>query len=343
MQPVSLKDLADHIGAELVLAPQDQESTLIQGISTLSSAGNGQISFLSNSKYRSQLVDTAAQAVILHPDNLADCPCSALVTQDPYVGFALIAQLLDTTPAAAVDIAPSAVIADDVQMGEGVAVGANAVIESGVVLADGVQIGAGCFIGKNAIIGKRTKLWANVTIYHEVSIGEDCLVQSATVIGSDGFGYANNRGRWIKIPQLGRVRIGNRVEIGASTTIDRGALEDTVIADGVIIDNQVQIAHNVELGESVAIAGCAVIAGSTKLGKYCTVGGLSGFAGHIEICDNAHFTGMTMITKSINEPGLYSSGVPASPNKEWRKSMVALRNLSSLNQRVKELEKAQSK
>lgn len=342
MQSISLAALASKVGATLHLAGNDTDETPIHSLGTLAAAGIGQISFLSNSKYRTQLANTAAQAVILHPDDLSHCPCSALVMENPYVGFALAAQILDSTPAAAQGIAASAVIADDVVLGQNVSVGANAVIETGVVLGDNVQIGAGTFIGKDCHIGQNTKIWANVTIYHRTIMGEACLVQSATVIGSDGFGYANDKGRWIKIPQLGRVVIGNRVEIGASTTIDRGALEDTVISDGVILDNQIQIAHNVVLGENTAMAACSVIAGSTKMGKNCSVAGLCGINGHIDICDNVHFTGMSMVTKDITQPGVYSSGMPATTNREWRKNAVTLRSISSLAQRVKNLEKHHS-
>jgi UDP-3-O-[3-hydroxymyristoyl] glucosamine N-acyltransferase len=341
MQSISLQALADKIGATLHLAADDTEQTQVTGLSTLSGAGIGQISFLSNSKYRSQLADTNAQAVILHSDELQHCPCTALVHTNPYVGFALAAQTLDDTPACAEGIASSAVVADDVTMGTNVSVGANAVIESGVVLGNDVQIGAGCFIGKACQIGDRTKLWANVTLYHKTVMGVDCLVQSATVIGSDGFGYANDKGKWIKIPQLGRVVIGDRVEIGASSTIDRGALEDTIISDGVILDNQIQIAHNVHIGENTAMAACSVIAGSSKMGSNCSVAGLCGINGHIDICDNAHFTGMSMVTKSVTEPGVYSSGMPAVLNREWRKNAIHLRQLHTLAQRVKQLEKQQ--
>jgi UDP-3-O-[3-hydroxymyristoyl] glucosamine N-acyltransferase len=343
MKSITLKELADTLGAELHLGENGSQEDIVDSLATLAKAGNGQISFLSNSKYRSHLADSKAQAVILHPDELSHCTRSALVMQNPYVGFALAAQLLDTTPRAAHDISPKAVIADDVELGSNVKVGANAVIEAGVRLADDVEIGPGCFVGEGAQIGAGTKLWANVTVYHKVVLGENCLVQAATVLGSDGFGYANDKGKWIKIPQLGRVIIGDRVEIGASTTIDRGALDDTVIADGVIIDNQCQIAHNVVIGENTAMAACSVIAGTSTIGRNCSIAGLVGINGHIEICDNVHFTGMSMVTKSIKEPGVYSSGMPAAANKEWRKNMVALRNINSLNQRVKELEKLQSK
>lgn len=338
---ISLFQLAQKIGAQLHLSGADTQDTIISGLSTLVRAGKGQISFLSNSRYRSHLQDTQAQAVILHPDELSHCGCSALVMDNPYVGFAKAAQLLDTTPQPANEISPHAVIDESVELGENVKIGANTVIESGVRLGNNVVIGSGCFIGKGAQLGANTKLWCNVSIYHNVVIGTDCLVQANTVIGSDGFGYANDNGRWLKIPQLGSVVIGNRVEIGASTTIDRGALDNTILADGVIIDNQCQIAHNVEIGENTAMAACSVIAGSTVIGKNCSMAGLVGINGHISICDNVIFTGMSMVTKSISEPGVYSSGIPASANREWRKNMVALRNITSLNQRVKALEKNQ--
>jgi UDP-3-O-[3-hydroxymyristoyl] glucosamine N-acyltransferase len=340
---ISLIQLAQSIGAQLHLSGADTQDTLITGLSTLVKAGIGQISFLSNNKYRSQLQDTMAQAVILHHDELTHCNCSALVMNNPYVGFAKAAQLLDTTPEPAYEISPHAVIGENVELGKDVKIGANAVIETGAKLGDHVVIGPGCFVGKNAQLGANTKLWANVTIYHGVVMGTDCLVQANTVIGSDGFGYANENGQWIKIPQLGSVIIGNRVEIGASTTIDRGALDNTILADGVIIDNQCQIAHNVEIGENTAMAACSVIAGSTVIGKNCSMAGLVGINGHITVCDNVVFTGMSMVTKSISEPGVYSSGIPASANREWRKNMVALRNITSLNQRVKSLEKSQTK
>ena len=278
-------------------------------------------------------------AVLITEADLPFCPTNALVLKDPYVGFARVAQLLDTTPQPAMDIHPSAVIAADVQLGERVAIGANAVIESGVVLGDDVRIGPGCFVGKDTRLGARSRLWANVTLYHNVTLGTDCLVQAGTVIGADGFGYANERGEWIKIPQLGGVTIGNRVEIGACTTIDRGALEDTRIADNVIIDNQCQIAHNVEIGYGNAVAGSTVMAGSLKVGKYCIIGGASVFNGHMEICDQATVTGMAMVMRPITEPGIYSSGIPLQTNKEWRKTAARVMRIEEMHKRLSKLEK----
>lgn len=331
----TLAEIAKKVDATVHGDPQCQ----IQSLATLANAGTQQIAFFSNVKYRQQLAQTKASAVIISPECLKDCPTNALVMANPYMGYALVAQLLDDTPATANSVHPSAVIHDSVTMGDNVSIGANAVIEEGATLANGVSIGAGCFIGKGAVLGQNTALWANVSVYHKVEIGDNCLVQANTVIGSDGFGYAPNHGTWLKIPQLGSVIIGNNVEIGASTTIDRGALENTVIKDGVIIDNQIQIAHNVVIGENTAMAACSVIAGSTVIGKNCTIAGLVGINGHINVADGCVFTGMTMVTKDINQGGVYSSGMPAQSNKDWHKTNARIRKLDSTNSKIKALEK----
>lgn len=211
-------------------------------------------------------------------------------------------------------------------------------IGANVILGDKVQIGAGSVVGQDSIIGSGTRLWANVTLYHDVHLGMDCIVHSGAVIGSDGFGYANERGTWVKIPQTGGVRIGNNVEIGASTTIDRGALSHTEIHDGVILDNQVQIAHNDIIGAHTAIAGSTTIAGSVTIGKYCIIGGNSAVAGHLTIADGTHVSGGTNVTSVIREPGVYSSATVAMENKLWRRNTVRFRQLDELFQRVKVLE-----
>jgi UDP-3-O-[3-hydroxymyristoyl] glucosamine N-acyltransferase len=330
----TLKQLAEKIGAEV----HGDASYIIDSLATLSSAGAQQIAFLANKKYSQQLSETNAGAVIISSQNINDCNTHALVMDNPYLGYALTAQLLDTTPKPAHNIHPSAQISPDVTLGVNVAIGANAVIEKGVVISDNVIIGAGCFIGEETLIGSHTKLWANVSVYHRVKIGQNCLIQANTVIGSDGFGYANDKGKWLKIPQLGGVIIGDNVEIGASTTIDRGALEDTVIKNGVILDNQIQIAHNVVIGENTAMAACSVIAGSTTIGKNCVIAGLVGINGHIDIGDGCVFTGMSMVTKNINEPGVYSSGMPCQTNKEWNKNNARIRKLESILKRIKSSE-----
>lgn len=317
---VTLGELAELLKAEL----RGDASIVIDRIGNLETAQSGQISFLNDPRFASSLEKTQASAVIVRQQDAERCPCAALIVADPYVGFALVAQRLDTTPKPASGIHPTAAVDPDAKLGQDVNIGANAVIESGAVIGDGASIGAGCFVGKDAVIGARTKLWANCSVYHRVRIGDDCLLQSGAVIGSDGFGYANDKGKWVKIPQLGTVVIGNRVEIGAGTCIDRGAVDDTVIEDNVIIDNLCQIAHNVRIGTGTAMAGAAVVAGSTKIGRYCIIGGRSVFNGHITIGDGVTITGATSVMRSIDTPGVYSSGVPEMTNKKWRKVMACL-------------------
>ncbi|HHF3202177.1 TPA: UDP-3-O-(3-hydroxymyristoyl)glucosamine N-acyltransferase [Vibrio alginolyticus] len=335
MKTLTLAELATITGGELF----GDESLVVSRVAPMDKAREGDVTFLSNPKYAKHLSECQATVVMVKAEHKDQCIGNALVVSDPYVAFARVVQAMDTTPKPADDIAPSAVIAADVKMGENVTIGANAVIETGVELGDNVSVGAGCFIGKNAKLGNNTKLWANVTIYHEVSLGDDCLVQSGTVIGSDGFGYANDKGEWIKIPQLGSVRIGNRVEIGACTTIDRGALEDTIIEDNVILDNQLQIAHNVQIGYGTVMPGGTIVAGSTKIGKYCQIGGASVLNGHITIADGVAITGMGMVMRSIEEKGLYSSGIPLQTNREWRKTATRVHRIDEMNKRLKAVEK----
>lgn len=335
MPSIRLADLAQQLDAQV----HGDGSLVITGIASMHSAEPSQITFLSNSRYQEQLATCNAGAVVLTEADLPFCKSAALVVKNPYLTYARMAQIMDTTPQPAQDIAPSAVISPQATLGENVSIGANAVIESGVVLDDNVVIGAGCFIGKNTHIGAGSRLWANVSVYHEVVIGQNCLIQSGTVIGADGFGYANDRGNWIKIPQLGSVHIGDRVEIGACTTIDRGALDNTIIGNGVIIDNQCQIAHNVVIGDNTAVAGGVIMAGSLKVGRYCMIGGASVINGHMEICDKVTITGMGMVMRPITEPGLYSSGIPLQPNKVWRKTAALVMNIDGINKRLKAIER----
>ncbi|MFB6434835.1 MAG: UDP-3-O-(3-hydroxymyristoyl)glucosamine N-acyltransferase [Candidatus Malihini olakiniferum] len=335
MGSIRLDALAAQLNAQLY---RDGD-IVITGVASIHSARSGQITFLSDSRYREQLNTTQASAVVVTEADLPYCKGAALVVNNPYLTYARMAQLMDTTPQPAQEISSSAVISEDVVLGHCVAIGANAVIESGAQLGDGVVIGAGCFVGKKAKIGKGSRLWANVTVYHRVELGAQCLIQSGAVIGSDGFGYANECGNWVKIPQLGTVRIGDRVEIGANTTIDRGALDDTIIGDGVIIDNQCQIAHNVVIGDNTAVAGGVIMAGSLKIGRYCMIGGASVINGHIEICDKVTVTGMGMVMRPITEPGVYSSGIPLQPNKIWRKTAALVMNVDDMNKRLKVVER----
>lgn len=332
-----LAELAELLDAQLI----GDAACGVSVVATLERAGAGAISFLANSKYRKFLSQTQASAVLVEADDLPFVApgVNALVVADPYVAFAQVAQLLDSTPDIASGIHPSAIIDATALLGENCAIGPNAVVSAGAVLGDGVQLGAGTVIGRGAKIGAGSRLWANVTVYHNVLIGKNCLIHSGAVIGSDGFGFANKAGSWIKIPQMGSVIIGDSCEIGANTSIDRGAIEDTVIGNNVIIDNLCQIAHNVQLGDHTAMAGSASIAGSTKVGRYCIIGGGVGINGHIEIADGVQITGMSMITRSLTEKGVYSSGIPATANLEWRKNTAKLRQIEQLFQRVKLLEK----
>ncbi|TSJ89267.1 UDP-3-O-(3-hydroxymyristoyl)glucosamine N-acyltransferase [Gilliamella apicola] len=332
-----LKQLAEQLGATLY----GDGELIITGVASMKSAKQGQITFLSDKKFVNNLSTCGATAVVITEDSLKYWNGAALVAKDPYLCYAKLAQILDTTPLPAEDIADSAIIATTAQLGKNVSIGPNAVIESGAILGDNCCIGAGCFIGKNTTIGVGTKIWSNVSIYHNCIIGENCLIQSGTVIGADGFGYANDKGKWIKIPQLGRVVIGNDVEIGASTTIDRGALDDTVIGNGVIIDNQCQIAHNDVIGDHTAVAGGVIMAGSLKIGRHCLIGGASVINGHMEICDQVTVTGMGMVMRPITEPGVYSSGIPLQQNKVWRKTASLVLHIDEMNKRLKALEKKQ--
>lgn len=337
MKTFRLSELAEQIGGTL----RGSTDSIISSIAPLETAGNEQITFISNAKYRPQLTACKAAAIIVSQADVEFCrdDQNLIITENPYLAYALLAQYMDRTPLPAEQISPSAVISPEAKVGRNVAIGANAVIESGVVLGDNVVIGAGCFIGKNSKIGTNTKLWANVVVYHDVQIGDNCLIQSSAVIGSDGFGYANDKGNWIKIPQTGGVIIGNRVEIGACTCIDRGALDPTVIEDNVIIDNLCQIAHNVHIGFGTAVAGGVIMAGSLKVGRFCQIGGASVINGHMEICDGAIITGMGMVMRPITEKGIYSSGIPLQTNKAWRKTATLTMNIDKINERLKVVEK----
>ncbi|MDO4429790.1 MAG: UDP-3-O-(3-hydroxymyristoyl)glucosamine N-acyltransferase [Lonepinella koalarum] len=337
MRLYRLDELANHIGGTF----RGNADTLVKGIAPLDKAGADHLTFISNVKYRPYLSQSNAAILVVSEADIEFCAENAniIVVKNPYVAYALLAQYMDTTPKAAEKIAKSAVISESVLLGENVSIGENAVIEEGVIIGDNAVIGAGCFIGKFAKIGANTQLWSNVSIYHRVQIGDHCLIQANTVIGSDGFGYANERGKWIKIPQTGSVIIGNHVEIGACTCIDRGALDDTIIEDNVIIDNLCQIAHNVHIGTGTAVAGGVIMAGSLKVGRYCQIGGASVINGHMEICDQAIITGMGMVMRPITEPGIYSSGIPLQTNKEWRKTAALTMDIDSMNKRLKAVEK----
>jgi UDP-3-O-[3-hydroxymyristoyl] glucosamine N-acyltransferase len=335
MPSYSLGKIAAHIGAEL-----DGESNhQITGLNTLQEAGPVDLSFLANQSYRHFLADTSAGAVIVKESELASYAGNALVMDNPYLGYALASSLFDGTPVREPGVHTSAVVAASANVASTAAIGPNAVVGEGVIIGEHSQVGAGTAIGDGSIIGSHCRIAANVSIYHGVSIGDHAIIHSGAVIGGDGFGFAHNQHHWVKIYQLGGVVIGDRVEVGACTTIDRGALGDTVIEDGVILDNHVQIAHNVRIGENTAMAGCSGISGSTVVGKNCVFAGQSGVVGHVTICDGVQITGGTIITKSLDQPGSYSSGTAFSKTGEWRKNAVRFNQLDDLAQRIKKLEK----
>lgn len=318
---------------------QGDKNYQIKTVATLSNATSNDISFLANPKYKKYLAETTAGAVLVDESMASMVPTNAIVVSDPYVAYAKIASLLYPTNKPESGIHHTAVIHPDSQCATSASIGPHVVIEANVSIGENVQVGPGCVIQHGTKIGAGSHLTANVTICKHVSIGERALIHPGVVIGADGFGIANDAGRWIKVPQLGGVVIGDDVEIGANTTIDRGALDNTVIADGVKLDNQIQVGHNVVIGEHTVIAGCVGIAGSTHIGKHCAIGGGVGIAGHITIADGVQLTGMTMVTKSITETGVYSSGIPAEPTQQWHKNVVRYRQMHALAERVKQLEK----
>jgi UDP-3-O-[3-hydroxymyristoyl] glucosamine N-acyltransferase len=253
-----------------------------------------------------------------------------------------VASLLNPDPERQAIIASTAVSSDEAQISDDACIDDNVVIGAHVSLGKGAFVGAGTVIQEGVIIGENARINPNVTICHNVKIGDNVIIHPGVVIGADGFGIANDKGKWLKIPQLGTVEVGHDVEIGANTTIDRGALENTIIGNGVKIDNQVQIGHNDIIGDNTAIAGCVGIAGSTEIGQNCIIGGGVGISGHIKIADGVMMTGMTMVTKSISEPGSYSSGIPAEPTSQWHKNVVRYRQLGKLNERLKKLERMEN-
>ncbi len=325
----TLEELANLVNGELHCRGENASELVIHQVATLDKAKEGEIAFLFDGKYRKFLKITRASAVILRVEDLDDCPVSAIVTQDPYLAYAKIAAWLNQPKLARGDIHSSAIIDEYAKVDPTADIAANAVIEQYAVIGAHVQVGPGCVVAEGVTVGDYSRLVANVTLCHHISIGKRVLIHPGAVIGSDGFGLARENGAWVKIPQIGSVQIGDDVEIGANTTIDRGALKDTVIESGVKIDNLVQIAHNVRIGENSAIAGCVGIAGSATIGKRCMLGGGVGIAGHLEIADDVTITGMSLVTKSIREPGAYSSGWPVREARAWRRTVARVHRLDA--------------
>ena len=332
-----LGELAVAIGAQL---RGDPERT-VERIATLQAADAIAVSFLANRRYRRFLTTTRAAAVILSDSDAEACPTAALVMANPYLGYARAACLLTPPPVAAQGVHATAWVGAGARIHETAWVGPHAVIEAGAVVGPHAVVGPGCVVGEGAVLGAGTRLVANVTICRGVRLGERVLVHPGAVIGADGFGLANDAGRWVKIPQLGSVVVGDDVEIGANTTIDRGALEDTVIEDGVKLDNQIQVAHNCHIGAHTAIAGCTGIAGSAHIGQRCMIGGGVGISGHVEICDDVVLSGRSVVHQSIKEPGMYASGMPLQPQDLWHRNYPRYRQLDELARRVKRLEQGE--
>ncbi|QJE01764.1 UDP-3-O-(3-hydroxymyristoyl)glucosamine N-acyltransferase [Massilia forsythiae] len=336
-----LGDLVERFGGQLVGDPDLD----VQGIAPLDSAGASHISFLSNSKLRALAAQSSAAALILAPlddQSVAATYAGArIVTTNPYAYFARAAQyfaaLEESVPAPGIH--PSAVVHDSARVDASAHVGPNVTVEAGAAIGPGVVIDAGCFVGAHAEIGEGTRLFANVTFHARCVIGKRGILHSGAVIGTDGFGFARENGAYIKIPQTGRVLMGDDVDIGANTTVDRGALADTVIEDGVKLDNQIQIGHNCHIGAHTAMAGCVGVAGSAKIGKHCTFGGAAMVLGHLEIADNVHISSGSMVSRSVLEPGQYTGFYPLAKNAEWEKSAAIVRNLSSMREKIRALEK----
>jgi len=319
----SLGKLAVRFGLTLRGDPDLQVSR----VATLAGATAGALSFLANSRYRRQLAATRATAVVLCERDAAACPVAALIDANPYLAYARIAAVLHPEPAAAPGIHPSAVLAAGARVPRSATVAALAIVEDDVELGERSFVGPGCIVQRGARLGADSRLIARVTLGPGVRLGERCIVHPGAVIGSDGFGFARDGEAWFKVPQQGGVRVGDDVEIGANTTVDRGAIDDTVIEDGVKLDNQIQVGHNVSIGAHTAIAACTGISGSTSIGKRCMIGGMVGFAGHLSIADDVAVTGCTLVSASIREPGSYSAGIPAVDTRAWRRTVAQLRRL----------------
>jgi UDP-3-O-[3-hydroxymyristoyl] glucosamine N-acyltransferase len=320
----SLGELAVRFGLKL----KGEPSLKIRRVATLSHADAGTVSFFANSRYRRQLETTRATAVLLAPADEASCPVAALIDPNPYLAYARIATLLYPEAPRPAGIHPTAVVARSARVPASASIGPLCVIEEDAELGERVAVGPGCIVHRGACIGADSHLVSHVTLYPEVVLGQRCILHAGAVVGADGFGFAPNAGTWTKIPQVGSVRVGDDVEIGAHTSIDRGAIDDTLIEDGVKLDNQIQVGHNVVIGAHTIIAACTGISGSTTLGKRCMIGGMVGFAGHLTIADDVEVTGCSLVSASIKHSGSYSSGMPTVETRTWRRMVAHLRRLA---------------
>ncbi len=334
VMPHTLREIAKHIDAELF---SDNPESEITGVAALQDAMEGELSFLANRRYCRYLKSTKASAVVLLLEDRQDCPVDTLVSTDPYLSYVKAVRYLYQGVSISPGIDERAVVCASAIISSSAHVAATAYIDSDVRIDDNVYIGPGCVINNNAQIARDTVLVANVSICADVQIGERVLLHPGVVIGADGFGIANDAGQWLKLPQLGSVQIGNDVEIGANSTIDRGAINDTIIEEGVKIDNHVQIGHNACIGAHTAIAGCVGIAGSVIIGKRCMIGGATSISGHTEIVDDVIITGMSGVANSIKEAGTYSSAIPIMENKIWQKNVARFKHLDEIIRKFKKL------
>ncbi len=330
-----LAEIAERLGGEIAGNPE----VSVYQVATLENAGPGHISFLSKSRYRRLLATTRAGAIILSSADRGATSIPRILCEDPYLYFANVSRMFNPEQQARPGIHPSAVVDADATVSPGAQLDAGCVVGAGAHIGDGVIIGAGSTIGERTHIGRNTRLHARVTVYQDCEIGQRCLLHSGAIIGADGFGLARDGESWLKIPQIGRVLIGNDVEIGANTTVDRGAIDDTVIEDGVKLDNQIQIGHNVRIGAHTAMAGCVGVAGSATIGRSCTVGGGAVILGHLSIADHVNVSAGTLVTKSISAPGTYTGAFPADDHKSWLKNAAHLRGLDAFARRLSALEK----
>ncbi|MDT8281814.1 MAG: UDP-3-O-(3-hydroxymyristoyl)glucosamine N-acyltransferase [Gammaproteobacteria bacterium] len=332
--PIRLSDLAVKLACRL-----RGEDCLIDNVADINQAQRGQLVFVYNPKYLDQLKSSKASAVIIRPEWVDSCEKSALLSDNPRLSFAKAAWLLNPLKTAAQGVAASAVVDTSVTVPASASIGHNVVIQAGVVLGENVQIGAGTVIDENVSIGDHTVIYPNVSIGHDIQIGSNCVIYSGAVIGTDGFGYVMDEGGYLKVPQLGSVRIGDNVDIGANTAIDRGSLSDTVISDGVKLDNHIQIAHNVVLGKNTIISGLSGLSGSSIIGENCIIGGGVGIRDNIEVADNVMITGRTFVSSSLKQAGSYSSSVLVDTTKNWRKNAIHFKHLDDMAKRIKHLEK----
>jgi UDP-3-O-[3-hydroxymyristoyl] glucosamine N-acyltransferase len=335
---VTVADIVARLGGQA----RGDETTPIERLGSLAGAGPGAIAFLVARRHAAAAGRSRASAVIVAPELADACAPGAtlILTPDPYQYYARVSQWFETLLAGPrrAGIDASASVAPSARLGPGARIGPRAVIDAGADIGADADVGAGCFVGADTVVGAASRLHANVTVYHGCTIGRRVIVHAGSVIGADGFGFAPSADGWVKIAQLGGVRIGDDVEIGANCSIDRGAIEDTVVGDGCKIDNQVQVAHNVTIGAGTAIAGCVGIAGSAVIGRGCMIGGGAGILGHLEICDGVTISAMSLVTRSIREPGFYTGVFPLVPNGDWERIAASLKQLPSIRKRLRAMQ-----